>query len=61
MRKRIARNGAGQWCVVRAEWFPYESVGKRVTYTPIPGLSPYATYEEAVKASKGSEGEGRAR
>lgn len=61
MRKRIARDGSGRWCVVRTELFPYESVGKRVTYTPIPGLSPYATYEEAVAASKRCDGEGRAR
>ena len=48
----MRRNRDGMWCTVRTEWFGCSPVGRRDTYTPIPGLSPYATYKEAMRSAE---------
>lgn len=50
------RNRDGLWCTVKTEWFGCRPVGRRDTYTPIPGLSPYASYKEAMRRAEEQAG-----
>lgn len=55
-RPRVMRNRDGLWCVVRTEWFGCSPVGRRDTYVPIKGLSPYASYKEAMRRAEEQAG-----